>query len=85
MQPQWTPELHHMWPQRFRDVVRLLLLACSCAGVAAGDTSTAVDAAAAPAECSSGAGAPLFPALPLSRDTVLEVVAAAAYPVSAWL
>ncbi len=86
MQPQWTPELHHMWPQRFRNAVRLLLLACSCAGVAADDTSVAVGTdTAATAGSGSGASTQLFPVLPLSRDTVLEVVAAAAYPVSAWL
>lgn len=69
--PQWTPEIHHMWPQRFRAAVRLLLLACSCGGTAAADAGSA-----------AGGHSPV---LLLSRDAVLEVAAAAAYPVSAWV
>lgn len=60
-----------MWPQRFRAAVRLLLLACSCGGTAAADAGSA-----------AGGHSPV---LLLSRDAVLEVAAAAAYPVSAWV
>lgn len=67
-----------MWPQRFRDAVRLLLLACSCAG-------SGRPAAAAAGAGGGSAGEGLPAALPLSRDVVLEVAAAAAYPVSAWM
>ncbi|PRW33658.1 ankyrin repeat domain-containing 39-like isoform X1 isoform B [Chlorella sorokiniana] len=79
--PQWTPELHHMWPQRFRDAVRLLLLACSCSCGAA----AYMDLDAAAGSDAANAGKQLPATLPLSRDIVLEVAAAAAYPVSAWL
>jgi hypothetical protein len=64
-----------MWPQRFRDAVRLLLLAASCLPGCRPDDS-----------CSgSGDGSSTCPVLPLSQDLVLEVVKRAAYPISRWM
>lgn len=84
MQPPWQPSIHALWPQRFRDAARLLLLASGCSDDGGGSQHGGGHFAAGAA---AGAGARKGSArgLPLARDAVLEVLAAAAYPVSAWL
>lgn len=71
--PRWDPPSnHHMFPQRFKDVARLLLLACCRPAGANGG-------GAAPS--SSGSSRELQ----LDLDVLLEVLRHAAYPVSMWM
>ena len=72
-QPSWAPHIHAQWPPRFKAAARWLLLAACHAVQPSGGGSG-----------SSGGGGGDCAGLPLSRDALLEVLALAAYPISAW-
>lgn len=101
-QPPWEPSVHYMWPPRFKQAARLLLLASSsiphgsrCKGSAdasniedsSGGSSSAGSGGGGAAGCgsSAGSGGSAGAVLPLTPDVVLEVIRAAAYPISAWM
>ncbi|EFN53656.1 hypothetical protein CHLNCDRAFT_136398 [Chlorella variabilis] len=71
--PDWSPSLNGMWPQRFKEAAQTLLLASACSRSCCEEASG----------CSSGS--PRGGGLPLGRDTLLEVLQRAAYPISAWM
>lgn len=95
----WSPATHHHWPAAFKAAACTLLLAGSRSGssagggtAAGGDSSThhsrqaarwrRREAAAAAAGVGLQAGCPLD-AMP--AELLLQVIAAAAQPLSAWL
>lgn len=77
LRPPWSPESHKDFPEEFRAVARLLVLA-------AGGRSQAAEQAQVADEQPAVAPAP-SQQWPLSLDLTRTIIAQAAYPFSAWL
>ncbi|CAL8471115.1 g10657 [Coccomyxa elongata] len=89
--PEWTPQTHHMFPPRFKEMVRLLLLFQHCARRTPLETS---GIAAEPDQATEGAEADHVlrgkqacagMCRQLDWDCLREILALSAYPISSWL
>lgn len=84
--PTWHPSIHVMWPPRFKDAARLLLLVSSSypSGQGAADCCCAARGSTTISSTEKPGSSP-YTGLRLAPDTLLEVLRHAAYPVSAWI
>ncbi|KAI7845775.1 hypothetical protein COHA_000689 [Chlorella ohadii] len=89
----WSPGTHRWWPPHFRSAVRTLLLvaqrgmdltAAAAAGPPQGAAGTRRTRQTARREAAAAAAVPAQLLGSLERELLLSIVAAAAYPLSAW-
>ncbi|KAK9819273.1 hypothetical protein WJX81_003636 [Elliptochloris bilobata] len=79
--PPWTPSVHAQWPPRFRGVTRLLAAASGVVGISpAREDVCAIKESAEEGRAQAGARW-----VPLDLDVLKDILARAAYPVSAWV
>lgn len=89
--PEWTPEINHTFPARFKEMVRLLLLFQHCARKTPRETSAAATEPSQPTKGAEAANALkggqtcASMCRQLDWDCLRAILALSAYPISSWL